>query len=91
MQTNLSEQMIEEIQNVVMKQLGIDRAQVEPDADLKVDLGADSLDMVEIAMTLEEKLSLGGNDDSMEGVQTVGDLYEAVEKRLAALNTEAKQ
>jgi len=84
MKTNLSEQVIEQVQDVLMKQLGVDRDQLQPEADIKVDLGADSLDMVEIAMNLEEKLGLSGDDEEMEGVQTVGDLYEAVDKRLLA-------
>ena len=61
-----------------MEQLGVERSQITAEAKIMEDLGADSLDMVEIAMTVEEDFNLTIPDEDMEKVQTVGDLHEAL-------------
>ena len=65
-----------------MGQLGVERAQITPEAGLMADLGADSLDMVEIAMKVEETFNLTIPDEEMENVHTVGDLHEALANHL---------
>ena len=66
------------VQDILMQQLQISRAQIVPKARIMADLGADSLDMVEIAMKSEEEFSLTLPDDEAEKIVTVDDLYEAV-------------
>jgi acyl carrier protein len=70
------------VQDILMDQLQVAREQIKPDAGIMEDLGADSLDMVEIAMKAEEQFSLTLPDDEAEKIVTVGDLYEAVGKFL---------
>ena len=66
------------VQDILMQQLQINRAQIVPEARIMADLGADSLDMVEIAMKSEEEFNLTLPDDEAEKIVTVDDLYEAV-------------
>jgi acyl carrier protein len=66
------------VQDILMQQLQISRAQITPEARIMADLGADSLDMVEIAMKAEEEFNLTLPDDEAEKIVTVDDLYEAV-------------
>jgi acyl carrier protein len=70
------------VQDILMHQLQINREQIKPEAGIMADLGADSLDMVEIAMKTEEEFSLTLPDDEAEKIVTVDDLYEAVGKLL---------
>jgi acyl carrier protein len=70
------------VQDIVIHQLGITREQVTPEARLMTDLGADSLDMVEIAMKAEEEFGLTLPDEEAEKIVTVDDLYEAVGRLL---------
>lgn len=78
MNAALSEKTITKIQDILMEQLGVERSQITPEAGIMSDLGADSLDMVEIGMTVEETFNLTIPDEDMENVRTVGDLQEAL-------------
>jgi len=66
------------VQDILIDQLHINREQIKPEARIMADLGADSLDMVEIAVKAEEEFSLTLPDDEAEKIVTVDDLYEAV-------------
>ena len=66
------------VQDILIDQLHINREQIKPEARIMADLGADSLDMVEIAMKAEEEFNLTPPDDEAEKIVTVDDLYEAV-------------
>ena len=74
----LTETEMAKVQEILMAQLGVDRDQLKPEARIMADLGADSLDMVEIAMKAEEEFRLTLPDDEAEKIVTVDDLYEAV-------------
>ena len=78
----LSDKTTARIQDILMGQLGVERSQITPEAALMADLGADSLDMVEIAMKAEETFNLSIPDEEMENVRTVGDLHEALANHL---------
>jgi acyl carrier protein len=78
MNTMLSENATAKVQTILMDQLGLERDQITPEAGFLEDLGADSLDMVEIGMTLEETFNLSLPDEDMDKVRTVGELYEAL-------------
>ncbi len=78
MNSILSEDTIAKVQEILVQQLGVERAQITPEAGIMEDLGADSLDFIEIGMTVEETFHLTIPDEEMEGVRTVGDLYDAL-------------
>ena len=82
MTDTLTDTEITRLQDILMNQLQINRAQIVPEARIMADLGADSLDMVEIAMKTEERFGLPLPDDEAEKIVTVDDLYEAVGKLL---------
>ena len=78
MTDTLTEQELAKVQDILMHQLQIKREQIKPEARIMADLGADSLDMVEIAMKSEEEFGFTLPDDEAEKIVTVEDLYEAV-------------
>ena len=78
MTDTLTDTEMRKVQDILIDQLHINREQIKPEARIMADLGADSLDMVEIAMKAEEEFSLTLPDDEAEKIVTVDDLYEAV-------------
>ena len=75
------------VKGIVIRQLGVDESEVKPDSSFKEDLNADSLDLVELVMSLEEEFSNGGKpieipDEDAEKIETVQDAVEYIEKRL---------
>ena len=63
----------ETVKSIIVEQLGVDEEEVTPDASFVDDLGADSLDTVELVMAFEEEFSIEIPDDAAEKIQTVGD------------------
>ena len=63
----------QEVKNIIIEQLCVDAAQVTIDAKFVEDLGADSLDTVELVMALEESFSLEIPDEEAEKIVSVGD------------------
>jgi acyl carrier protein len=61
---------------------GLEEGKIVPTALLKDDLDIDSLDLVEVAMALEDVYSLTLQEDEMDGIKTVGDIVSLVEARL---------
>jgi acyl carrier protein len=61
---------------------GLDESKIVPGAMLKDDLDVDSLDLVEVAMALEDVYSLTLQEDEMDGIKTVGDIVSLIEARL---------
>jgi len=82
MTDTLTDKEMTKVQDILMDQLNVTREQIKPEAGIMEDLGADSLDMVEIAMKTEEEFRLTVPDDEAEKIVTVGDLYQAVGKLL---------
>jgi acyl carrier protein len=76
MNSILSDDAATKVQRILVNQLGVEPGQIKPEAQIMADLGADSLDMVEIGMTVEETFNVTIPDDEMEKVHTVGDLHE---------------
>jgi len=74
----LTETEMTRVQDILIDQLHVSREQITPEARIEADHGADSLDMVEIAMKAEEEFSLTLPDEDAEKIATVEDLYEAV-------------
>ncbi len=75
---NLTEGEVGRIQDIVIEQLDVKREQLTVDAKLKEDLGADSLDIVEITMALEEEFGETAPDKEVDGDPSMQELYEAV-------------
>ncbi len=71
------------VKEIIIDQLGVDEAQVKPEASFIDDLGADSLDTVELVMALEEEFDLEIPDDQAEQIKTVGDAIKYVETATA--------
>ena len=68
------EQFAAKVTAIVGDQLGVDRAALVPEANLLDDLGADSLDVVELVMALEEEFSIEVPDDDVENIRTIQDI-----------------
>ena len=62
----------ETLKSVIVEQLDVDPAQVKPEASFTDDLNADSLDLVELIMALEEKFNVKISDDDARNIRTVG-------------------
>ncbi len=71
--------LFEDIQAVIAEQLNVDTAQVTPEAEFVKDLGADSLDVVELIMALEEKFAIEIPDEQAEKIVNVGDVVKYIE------------
>ncbi len=67
------------IGKIIVEQLGVNEDQVKPEAKFIEDLGADSLDTVELVMALEEEFGLGLPDEDAEKLQRVGDVIKFIE------------
>lgn len=74
---------LDDIKEVVVEQLSVNPDEVKPDAKFVEDLGADSLDVVELIMALEEKFGVDIPDDEAEKIQTVQDVVDYIESRQA--------
>jgi acyl carrier protein len=73
------EAIFEKVRSIVAEQLSVDAAEVKPESNFQNDLGADSLDTVELVMALEEEFGLEIPDDEAEKLQSVGDVIKHVE------------
>jgi acyl carrier protein len=70
------------VKEIIIEQLGVDPKQVTNEASFVDDLGADSLDTVELVMALEEEFGLEIPDEDAEKITTVGETIEYIEKNL---------
>src|SRR5215212_10240373 len=78
----MSEKSIEEkVKDIIVEQLGVNPEQVTPTASFIEDLGADSLDTVELVMAFEEEFSVEVPDEDAEKLQTVGDVIKYIDER----------
>ena len=70
-----------EIQRIVSEQLGVDAAQVQPEASFTKELGADSLDVVELVMSIEDEFEIEIEDKAASQIATVQDALDYIEGR----------
>ena len=70
---------MEKVKSVIVDQLSVDEADVTEDASFIDDLGADSLDIVELVMALEEEFGISIPDEEAENIKTVGDAIAYIE------------
>ncbi|MGV3608911.1 MAG: acyl carrier protein [Planctomycetaceae bacterium] len=70
----------ERVKDIVSEQLGVDKDKVTPETSFVNDLGADSLDTVELVMELEEEFDITIPDDAAEKIQTVGQAIKFIQE-----------
>lgn len=76
------EEIFNKVQDIVAQQLGVDRKQVTKSANFADDLGADSLDTVELVMAIEEEFSIEIPDEDAEKISTLEQAIEFIEKAI---------
>jgi len=77
-------EIVEKVKQIISEQLGVDEAEVTPSASFTDDLGADSLDQVELVMALEEEFGLSISDEDTERILTMQDAIDYVDKHAKA-------
>ena len=73
----------DQVKKIIIDQLGVDEAQVKPEASFIDDLGADSLDTVELVMAFEEEFDVEIPDEDAEKMKTVGDAVKYMAEKVA--------
>ena len=71
----------EKIKNILAAQLDVEEDSITMESTLSDDLGADSLDLVDLVMTMEDEFDVEVPDSAVEDVKTVGDIVHLIEKR----------
>ncbi len=69
----MADNTFEKVKKIIVEQLGVDDAEVTPEASITDDLGADSLDQVELVMAFETEFNIDIPDEEAEKIKTVGD------------------
>ena len=78
MSTMSKEDILAKLRPVIAEQLGVDESEVKDDASFTEDLNADSLDLVELIMSLEEQFKLQISDEDAEKITTVGEAVDYI-------------
>ena len=71
----------EKVKSIIVEQLGVDEEEVTPDASFVDDLGADSLDTVELVMAFEEEFDIEIPDEHAEKITTVGEAIQYISEK----------
>jgi len=71
------------VKEIIVEQLGVNESEVKPEAKFVDDLGADSLDLVELVMALEEEYNMEISDEDAEKILTVGDAIEYIKAHVS--------
>lgn len=79
-----SEEIKEKVKQIIVDELGVDENEVTPNASFTDDLGADSLDIVELVMRFEEEFGIEIPDEEAEKISSVRDAYEYIDKHAGA-------
>ncbi len=77
---NIMSSVLDRVKKVVIEQLNVEEDQVKPEANFQQDLGADSLDTVELVMALEEEFGCEIPDEDAEKIATIQDAVNYVER-----------
>ena len=75
----------EKLKDIIAEQLSVEADEVNMDSNIQDDLGADSLDVVDLITTIEDEFDLSIPDEAVEEIKTVGDIVNYIEK-----NTESE-
>ncbi|MDR2559987.1 MAG: acyl carrier protein [Oscillospiraceae bacterium] len=71
----------EKVKAIIVEQLDVDEEKVTLTANIQDDLGADSLDIVDLVMSFEEEFDMEIPDDQVENIKTVGDIVKYIEEK----------
>jgi acyl carrier protein len=71
---------IDKVKSIIIEQLGVEESEIKMEASFVDDLGADSLDIVELVMALEEEFDLEIPDEDAEKIRTVGDSVKYIQE-----------
>jgi acyl carrier protein len=74
-------EIVERVTKIIVDRLGVDESKVTLEASFKDDLGADSLDVVELVMELEDEFDMEISDDDAEKIATVSDVVDYIQKQ----------
>lgn len=74
----------DQVRSLMAEQLGVDLSEMKPEANILDDLGADSLDVVEMVMAIEDAFDIEVPDEDAEAMRTVADVEAYVTKRIAS-------
>lgn len=72
---------LERVRKIIVERLDVDPAEVTMEAGIKEDLGADSLDAVDLIMEVEDEFQVSIEDEEAERITTVGDIVEYINKK----------
>ena len=72
----------DKIKSIIVDQLDADENEVTMEANIQDDLGADSLDVVDLVMSIEENFDIEIPDEDVENIQTVGDIVKYIEAKV---------
>ena len=75
------EEIFDKLKELVVDQLGVEEDEVTMEASMQDDLGADSLDLVDLVMSVEEEFGVKFADEDLENIKTVGDIVNYIEYR----------
>ncbi|HQC36582.1 MAG TPA: acyl carrier protein [Bacillota bacterium] len=73
---------LEKIEALISEQFGVDKSEISLNTSFVEDLNADSLDVVEFIMALEEEFDIQINDEDVENIKTVGDVVNYINEKL---------
>ena len=73
---------LDKIKDMLEKQLGIDKSKITEDSDIIKDIGADSLDIVEILMDAENEWGITIEEEDVKNLHTIGDVVKYIESRI---------
>ncbi|MBO5577317.1 MAG: acyl carrier protein [Ruminococcus sp.] len=76
------EMVFDKIKSIIVDQLDADEADVTMEANIQDDLGADSLDVVDLVMNIEEDFDIEIPDEDVENIKTVGDIVKYIESKI---------
>ena len=74
----------EKVNSIIQDHLGVEKTSLVPEANLLDDLGADSLDVVELVMALEEEFGIEVPDEDVESIRTVNDIVQYLQTKVEA-------
>ncbi len=77
----------DKVKKIIVEQLGVDESEVTPEASITDDLGADSLDQVELVMVFETEFNIDIPDEEAEKIKTVGDAVKRIDETTAGSST----
>jgi acyl carrier protein len=80
----MNQEIFERVKKIVAEQLEVDPEQIKPESNFANDLGADSLDVVELVMALEEEFDIEIPDEAAEQIDTVGKTVEHISQKIEA-------